>query len=102
MAVDSIMSNDSIERVIETGKHAVEQGIETGRRAAALGIETGRRVMTDGYDDAREYADRGLDYVSSVSSSVGDFVQRDPWIAVAGAFLIGYVAAQALRRLSSN
>jgi|HubBroStandDraft_1064217.scaffolds.fasta_scaffold237382_1 ElaB/YqjD/DUF883 family membrane-anchored ribosome-binding protein len=69
---------DTIEKVIDNGKRAVEQG----------------------YEGAREYADRGIDYVGDLSAGLTDYVQREPWMAVAGAFLIGYVAAQILRRLS--
>ena len=31
---------------------------------------------------------------------LGDFVRREPWLALAAAFLVGYVAAQIMRRVS--
>jgi len=54
----------------------------------------------EGYDNAREYVSKGMDYAGEVSDGMADFVQRQPWLALAGAFVIGYVAAKALRQIS--
>ncbi len=52
-----------------------------------------REAIESGYQYAREAAVSGVEYVE-------DFARREPWIALAGAFVVGYVAARALRRLS--
>jgi hypothetical protein len=59
----------------------------------------GSDALEEGYDAAREYADKGLDYVGDLTDQVSDFVRRDPWFAVIGAFAIGYVAAHLFRRV---
>ncbi len=67
------------------GYHALEEGYERAR-------EYGER--------AREYGERSLDYVGQAGQGLTEFVRREPLIAVAGAFLVGYLAAQILRRVS--
>ena len=62
--------------------------------------DMGRRAMEEGYDSVREYTDRGKDYVANMSDNLADFVARDPWIAIAGAFLAGYIVAQMFRRIA--
>jgi hypothetical protein len=62
--------------------------------------DIGRDAVDKGYEGAREYASKGMDYAGEVSESLAEFAQRQPWVALAGAFVVGYVAAQALRRLS--
>jgi hypothetical protein len=52
-------------------------------------------------DHAQEHLGDGLDYVRELSGSLNDFVVRQPFIAIAGAFVIGYLAARMLRRVSS-
>ena len=42
----------------------------------------------------RQYAQN-----SEVGSQLTDFVVREPWIAVAAAFAIGFVAARLIRRI---
>ncbi len=60
----------------------------------------GREAIEKGYDNTREYVSKGVDYASEVSDGLADFVRRQPWVALAGAFVIGYVAAKAFRQLS--
>lgn len=62
--------------------------------------DKGRDAIDKGYGEARRYAAKSMDYAGEVSESVAEFVQRQPWAALAGAFVIGYVAARTLRRLS--
>jgi hypothetical protein len=62
--------------------------------------DMGRGAIDKGYDTAREYVSKGADYAGEVSDSLTDFVQREPWLALAGAFVVGYVAAKALRQVS--
>jgi ElaB/YqjD/DUF883 family membrane-anchored ribosome-binding protein len=60
----------------------------------------GRDAIEKGYDNTREYVSKGMDYASEISDGLTKFVQGQPWIALAGAFVIGYVAAKALRQVS--
>ena len=68
--------------------------------AASDTMESARNMGHDtiekGYDNAREYMSRGMD----VADSLADFIQQQPWLALASAFVVGYVAAKALRHLS--
>ena len=69
----------------------VEQAMDQGRKAA----EKAGQAVKDGYKAAQQYAgDRGLNL------NLGDLVRREPWLAVAAAFAIGYFAAVAIRRVS--
>jgi ElaB/YqjD/DUF883 family membrane-anchored ribosome-binding protein len=69
----------------------VEQAMDQGRKAA----EKAGQAVKDGYKAAREYAeDKGLNV------DLGDLVRREPWLALAAAFAIGYIAAAAIRRIS--
>jgi hypothetical protein len=74
------------------------------RNAASDTIETakdiGRGAMDKGYESAHEYVSKGMDYAGDLSAGLTDFVQRQPWLAVAGAFLVGYVVAKTLKRIS--
>ena len=69
----------------------VEQAMDQGRKAA----EKAGQAVKDGYKAAQQYAeDKGLNL------NLGDLVRREPWLAVAAAFAIGYFAAAAIRRVS--
>jgi ElaB/YqjD/DUF883 family membrane-anchored ribosome-binding protein len=75
----------------EVAKSTVQQTMDQGRNVA----EKASQTVKDGYEAARQYAeDKGL------SLYVGDFVRREPWLAITAAFAIGYVAAQIIRRVS--
>lgn len=80
---------DSLKHTASNAADSIDTAKEFGRKAAA-----------EGYDQAREYASRGAEYMGGFSESVADFVTREPWMAIAGAFVVGYVAAQILRRAS--
>jgi hypothetical protein len=68
--------------------------------AARQAVDAGCETVDAGYDNAREYISSGLNYAGEMSERVNDFVQRQPWVALVGAFVVGYVAAKALRHLS--
>jgi len=38
-----------------------------------------------------------MDYADDYTRQIAEFVKREPWLAMGGAFIIGYVAAQLLR-----
>lgn len=71
----------------------VEQAMDQGRKAA----EKAGQAVKDGYKAAQQYAeDKGLNF------DLGGLVRREPWLALAAAFAIGYVTAAALRRISAS
>jgi ElaB/YqjD/DUF883 family membrane-anchored ribosome-binding protein len=73
----------------DVANSTVREAMNQGHQAA----ETGKQAVKDGYDAAQEFLQKkGLDF------DLRDFVHREPWIAVAAAFAIGYVAAQIVRR----
>ena len=90
------MAEASLNRHSSDSGETMERAKETIDKAKAAG----RRAFEEGYENAREYAERGMEYVGGFSDTVSEFVARDPWVAVAGAFLIGYVAAQLIRRVA--
>ena len=75
----------------DVANSTVRQAMDQGRQAA----ETANQAVKDGYEAAQQYVrEKGLDF------DLRDFVRREPWIAIAAAFAIGYVAAQIVRRVS--
>ncbi|MBF6570337.1 MAG: hypothetical protein IVW54_15820 [Candidatus Binataceae bacterium] len=62
--------------------------------------DIGRDAIDRGVEGARDYAAKGMDYADEISGSLTEFAQSQPWIALAGAFVIGYFAAHALRKFS--
>jgi hypothetical protein len=90
---DSILGNANFEDAARQGKAAFRRGVD----AARTGVDAARENL--GY--AQDYASGGLDMIKELSGSLSEFVSRQPLIAVAGAFLIGYMAARVLRRASS-
>ncbi len=75
----------------DEAKSTVQQAMDQGRDVA----EKAGQTVKDGYKAAQQYAeDKGL------SLDVGDFVRREPWLAITAAFSIGYVAARIIRRVS--
>jgi ElaB/YqjD/DUF883 family membrane-anchored ribosome-binding protein len=57
------------------------------------------KALEDGYENAREYGERTLDYADQLSGGLADFVRREPLVSVGAALLIGYLAAQFVRRI---
>jgi hypothetical protein len=75
----------------EASDSTVEHAMDRGRKAA----EKAGQAVKDGYKAAQQYAeDKGLNF------DLGDVVRREPWLALAAAFAIGYVAAAVIRRIS--
>jgi hypothetical protein len=69
----------------------MRQTMDQGRQAA----EKAGQALKDGYGAARQYVeDKGLDF------DVREFARREPWLAIAAAFALGYFAARLVRRVS--
>jgi ElaB/YqjD/DUF883 family membrane-anchored ribosome-binding protein len=78
----------------------VGKGYDSAREYANKGFSTARDYANKGYDSAREYASTGIDVAARVGDNLGEFARREPWIAIAAAFAVGYVAARVMRRLA--
>lgn len=74
----------------DTTGPAMRQAVEQGRAAAAKADQT----VKDGYEAVQQYAEnQGLDF------DLQGFVQREPWLALAAAFAVGYTFARIMRRV---
>jgi ElaB/YqjD/DUF883 family membrane-anchored ribosome-binding protein len=78
----------AFEDTVNSSAHsAIDQGRDAADRAAD--------ALKDGYDAAQQYVqDRVGDF------DLREFVGREPWIAIAAAFAVGYVVAQIVKRVS--
>jgi hypothetical protein len=75
----------------DTANSTVRSAMDQGRQAADMASQ----AVKDGYDAAQQFAkEKGIDL------DLRDLVRREPWLAIAAAFAIGYVAAQIIRRVS--
>lgn len=75
----------------DTANSTMRQTMDQGRQAA----EKAGQALKDGYGAARQYVEeKGLDF------DLRDFTRREPWLAIAAAFTIGYFAARLIRRVS--
>jgi ElaB/YqjD/DUF883 family membrane-anchored ribosome-binding protein len=79
MAID-VAANSTLRETIDHGR-GVAQSVND--------------AVQEGYEAAQQYAkEKGFDF------DLRAFVKREPWIAIAAAFAIGYVAAQVIKRVS--
>ena len=75
----------------EAANSTIKQTMEQGRQAA----DKASQALKDSYGAARQYVqDSGL------ASDLREFARREPWLAVAAAFAIGYFAARLVSRVS--
>ncbi len=75
----------------ETANPTVRTAMDQGRQAA----DKATQAVKDSYDAAQQFVkDKGIDL------DLREFVRREPWIAIAAAFAVGYIAAQIVRRVS--
>ena len=81
----------------DTKLHDGESAEDAAHNVAAAG----RKVLEESYDNLREYGEKSLGYAGRLTDDVVEFVKREPLIAVGAAFLLGFVAAQVLRRMPS-
>lgn len=84
----------SIGKAADSGSAALKQGVD----AALNGLDSAKEAI----DHAQEHVNDGVDYVMEIIRRVNDVVTRQPLLAVGGAFLIGYIAARLMRRVSSS
>jgi ElaB/YqjD/DUF883 family membrane-anchored ribosome-binding protein len=89
-------AQDYASKGVDAAREYANRGYDAARQYAG----TAREYANQGYDAAREYASAGMDVAGRVGDNLTDFVRNEPWIAVAAAFAVGYVAARMLRRLS--
>jgi ElaB/YqjD/DUF883 family membrane-anchored ribosome-binding protein len=79
--------NSSARSAIDHGRVAADRAGQAADQAAD--------ALKDGYDAAQQYVqDRIGDF------DLREFVRREPWIAIAAAFTVGYVVAQIVKRVS--
>jgi len=75
----------------ETANSTTRSAMDQGRQAA----DKATQAVKDGYDAAQQFVkDRTVDL------DLRELVRREPWLAIAAAFAVGYVAAQIVRRVS--
>ena len=74
-------------------KKSASDAADSLKQAASGAADT----LNTAKEQARDYAERGMEYAGDYSERFADFVQREPWMAMAGAFIVGYAAAQLLR-----
>ena len=75
----------------ETANSSVRNAMDQGHQAADKASD----AIKDGYDAAQQFVkDKAMDL------DLREFVRREPWLAIAAAFAVGYVAAQIVRRVS--
>jgi len=63
--------------------------------------EIRRQAAEQGYETVKEYAGKSVDAVGDLSDDLREFVRHEPWIALAAAFAVGYLAARVIRRVSN-
>lgn len=75
----------------DTANSNVRSAMDQGRQVA----DKASQVIQDGYEAAQQYVkDKGVEL------DLRGMVRREPWFAIAGAFAVGYVVAQIVRRVS--
>jgi ElaB/YqjD/DUF883 family membrane-anchored ribosome-binding protein len=86
----------SARQAADAAKDYAGKGVDAAREYAGAAHDYANK----GYDAAREYANAGIDVAGRMSENLTEFVRNEPWIAMAAAFAVGYVAARLMRRLS--
>lgn len=77
-----------------------DNGLDSINDTLAEQAKEAREASERVYRAAREYALKGRGYAGEVGGRVVQFVEDEPWIAVACAFAIGYAVAQIVKRMS--
>jgi hypothetical protein len=67
-----------------------------------IGVSS-RRLFDEVVKSAGQYGRDSLDYAAGgLGSNLMDAVKREPMVAIAGAFAVGFLAAKFLRRVSRH
>ena len=97
----------SVRQTAGTAQDYASKGVDAAREYAGRGYDAARQYAgnareyaNQSYDAAREYASAGMEVAGRMGDNLTEFVRNEPWIALAAAFAVGYVAARVLRRLS--
>lgn len=77
-------------------KTSASDAADSVKQAAARASDT----LDAAKEQVRDYAARGVEYAGDYSGELAEFIKREPWLALGGAFIIGYVTAQLLRSRS--
>jgi ElaB/YqjD/DUF883 family membrane-anchored ribosome-binding protein len=93
-------ATDTVQDYAGKGADAARDYANRGYNAARDYAGSAREYANKGYDAARDYANSGMDVMARMSDNLTEFVRNEPWIAVAAAFAVGYVAARMMRRMS--
>jgi ElaB/YqjD/DUF883 family membrane-anchored ribosome-binding protein len=101
--VDKKNMADAAQNVAAT----VREAANAAQDCVGKGADMAGEYADKGYNAAREYtataresANAGVDVAARMSGNLSEFVRNEPWIAIAAACAIGYVAARIMRRLS--
>jgi hypothetical protein len=93
------MVDKNVSEAAEAGDMAygyAAKGMDAAREYAG----TAQDYANKGYDAAREYANASVDVAARIGDNLTEFVRKEPLIAIAAAFAVGYLAARIMRRLS--
>ena len=72
-------------------KSTTNETIDLARDA----VDNVGQTLKNSYDAAQKYVQD-----NEIASDLREFVKREPWIAIAAAFAIGYVAAKIAKRIA--
>jgi ElaB/YqjD/DUF883 family membrane-anchored ribosome-binding protein len=79
------MADSTADSINETLSHQAKEARDASERV---------------YRAARDYAAQGRGLVGEAGGQVVRFVEEEPWLAVACAFVVGYAVAQIVKRIS--
>jgi ElaB/YqjD/DUF883 family membrane-anchored ribosome-binding protein len=91
---------DTAREAVNLARDTASTGYDTVRENAGKGYQATRELAGKGYDAAREYSSAGIDVAARVTDDLREFVRKEPWVAVAAAFAVGYVVARVMRRVT--
>ncbi len=77
-----------------------DDGLDAINETLAQQAKEAREASERVYRAARDYAAKGRGYAGEIGGKVVRFVEDEPWIAVACAFVVGYAVAQIVKRMS--
>jgi ElaB/YqjD/DUF883 family membrane-anchored ribosome-binding protein len=84
MAETTFSNSDSLSDRADRLTEKAERAFESGRQA---------------FHDVRDIAQRSRGYLNDTTNNLTKFVRRDPLLAMASAFAVGFFAAQIVKRL---